>query len=81
MPDTTVEAAMHVAERIRQRIEAICEQFAVNPPLVLSASLGVADSRSGSHSLESLIQEADKCLYSVKQIGRNRATTMAYSSV
>ncbi len=80
MPDTTVEAAVHVAERIRQRIVSICEEFADNPPLVLSASLGVADSRGGSQSLESLIQEADKCLYNAKQMGRNRVATMAYST-
>lgn len=80
MPDTTVEAAVHVAERIRQRIESICQDFADNQPMALSASLGVADSRSGSGSLEKLIQEADKCLYSAKQMGRNQVATMAFSA-
>lgn len=80
MPDTTVEAAVHVAERIRQRIESICQEFADNPPMVLSASLGVADSRSGSHSIEALINEADKCLYNAKKMGRNRVATMAFSA-
>lgn len=80
MPDTTIEAAVHVAERIRQRIEAICQEFAENPPMVLSASLGVADNRSGNLSLEALIQEADKCLYSAKQMGRNSVATMAFSA-
>lgn len=81
MPNTTIDAALHVAERIRQQIETICQQFADNRPLELSASLGVADSRDGSHSLEELIREADKCLFSAKQMGKNRVATVAVSSV
>lgn len=46
----------------------------------IEAAVHVADSRSGSHSLELLILEADKCLYSAKQMGRKRVATMAYSS-
>ncbi len=81
MPDTTVEAALHVAERIRQEIEAICQTFDDDPPLELSASLGVADSRGGSNTLEELIREADKCLYSAKQMGKNRVATVAVTAV
>ncbi len=81
MPDTTVEAALHVAERIRQQIETICQVFADDPPLALSASLGVADSRGGCNTLDELIREADKCLYSAKQMGKNRVATVAVTTV
>ncbi|MDX1573227.1 MAG: diguanylate cyclase [Methylophaga sp.] len=81
MPDTTVEAALHVAERIRQQIETICQVFDDEPPLALSASLGVADSRNGSSTLDELIREADKCLYNAKRMGKNRVATVAVTAV
>lgn len=80
MPDTTVDAASHVAERIRERIAAICQQFAGDTPVNLSASLGVADSHSDVDSVDDLIREADKCLYSAKQMGRNRVASIAFSA-
>lgn len=80
MPDTTLEAAVHVAERIRQRIETICQEFAETPPMNLSASLGVAESRDDNLSLDALIDQANKCLVNAKQMGRNRVATIMFSA-
>ncbi len=68
LPDTTLEDAARVAEKLRMAIVA--------HPLVLeagslpmTASFGVA---AGDRSLESLIDRADAALYRAKNEGRNR---------
>lgn len=71
MPETTLEQAVAVAERIRTKIEAL--RFDLNGKSSLcTASLGVAQLDKHTDSLDSLISRADKYLYRAKVSGRNR---------
>lgn len=72
LPEQDLRRAAHVAERVRQAIEAI--EVAHNGHRVpISASLGVASTEEvGSDCPKLLVESADKALYSAKQSGRNR---------
>lgn len=66
LPNTTLEQAVQVAERMRVAIQAI-----QNPHQAVSASLGVATYRFGT-APANLLYEADAALYRAKRDGRNR---------
>lgn len=66
LPNTDLEEAIRVAERLRQQIAAI-----QNPHAPVSASFGVAAYRRGS-APATLLYEADSALYEAKRRGRNR---------
>lgn len=66
LPNTTLEQAVQVAERLRQQIHAI-----ENPHARISASLGVATYRHGT-APATLLYEADTALYQAKRSGRNQ---------
>lgn len=66
LPNTTLEQAVQVAERLRRQISAI-----QNPHAPVSASLGVATYRHGT-APATLLYEADAALYQAKRSGRNQ---------
>lgn len=66
LPDTDIETATAVAERVRRVIE--CYPF---PNRQVTISVGLASWRAGVDS-NTLIQEADEALYEAKRSGRNR---------
>lgn len=66
LPNTTLEQAVQVAERLRLAIQAI-----QNPHRAVTASLGVAVYRFGS-APATLLYEADAALYRAKRDGRDR---------
>jgi diguanylate cyclase (GGDEF)-like protein len=71
LPDTALDAALPIAERLRQQAESLSfEDLA--PGLRITLSIGVAALRSDEASLESLTRRADAALYRAKQAGRNR---------
>lgn len=73
LPDTTLEAAYAVAERIREKVEA--EPFAVhhNTRLItVTVSIGVASRRAGDASAAEMMKRADDALYRAKESGRNK---------
>ncbi|MBP5858039.1 GGDEF domain-containing protein [Marivibrio halodurans] len=75
LPNTTIEAAARIAERVR-------ETFASTPLTIptgegtatieSTVSFGVAQRMAGDESLHSLIERADGALYVAKETGRNR---------
>ncbi|AKS43193.1 GGDEF domain-containing protein [Wenzhouxiangella marina] len=67
LPDTRVDAARTVAEKLRATIES--NAFSVGG--TCTASFGVAEYRP-SESLDAFIQRADAALYGAKRAGRNR---------
>ena len=83
LPDTNLQAAAEVAERLRQAVEALGishETHASND--VVTISLGVASGRITSiDSGHTLVATADKALYAAKDSGRNRVGTEDYRGV
>jgi diguanylate cyclase (GGDEF)-like protein/PAS domain S-box-containing protein len=71
LPNTSLEQAASIAERIRAEIQGRNWGAEIGIP-ALTASLGVADSCPGD-DWDSLISRADAALYDAKQHGRNRA--------
>ena len=70
MPETDLDAANQVAERLRARIgDAPIEGFAV------SASIGAAASKPGAvEELDAMLQRADAALYESKRVGGDRGS-------
>ncbi len=66
---TALEGALLLAERIRQKIEAL--SFAPHRNLQITASLGVSALRQ-NEGLDPLFERTDKALYTAKKSGRNR---------
>jgi two-component system cell cycle response regulator len=73
LPDTTLDAACAVAERIRERVEM--ETFAIHNnsnAIPVTVSIGVASRRAGDASSAEMMKRADDALYRAKASGRNR---------
>jgi diguanylate cyclase len=70
MPDTDLDQARHVVEKLRRAVEACRFHYqAAQVPITLS--FGVAQF-SEADSAESLFARADRALYQAKSEGRNR---------
>jgi diguanylate cyclase (GGDEF)-like protein len=71
LPDTGVDGAVYVGERIRERLAA--HRFLERDGLKISltASVGVATLPDTSTTAEGLIQAADQAMYWVKDRGKN----------
>jgi two-component system cell cycle response regulator len=70
-PDTPLEGALHLAERIRAAIQnkvLVAEGISLH----LTVSIGVAEKSAKYANLDQLIKAADEALYQAKQKGRNR---------
>jgi diguanylate cyclase (GGDEF)-like protein len=70
VPDETVSAAVHLAERCRREIENV-NLPAKGEPLRPTASFGVAGAAEVS-SPELLVERADQAMYQAKAAGRNK---------
>ncbi|MBU0752606.1 MAG: GGDEF domain-containing protein [Gammaproteobacteria bacterium] len=74
LPDTALDEALQVAERIRQDIADHREPAL--PPYTVSLGVAVAQGKAGQAAdIQALIAEADAALYRAKQRGRNRVET------
>ena len=75
LPETTAEAAIIPAERLRKRFSAI--PFLPYPdeePRKVTISIGVAEFRPGL-SIDDLVRSADRAMYAAKNAGRNRTVS------
>ncbi|MCP4415920.1 MAG: diguanylate cyclase [Chloroflexi bacterium] len=73
LPETALEDAYIVAERIRQRIEEF--EFSVSTsvhPIRATMSFGISGLEGKKQSIDNLIHNADIALYQAKGNGRNR---------
>jgi two-component system cell cycle response regulator len=75
LPDTPAPAAVEIAERLRAAIEAMPLAAPVGAARRVTASFGVAFSRSGADEFGRMVATADHALYEAKQSGRNRVCT------
>ena len=71
LPDTTLDVARQVAERLRQHVA----QYEIKDVGHITLSLGVAHCSSGSADLNAAIKRADEALYQAKRQGRNQVAT------
>jgi diguanylate cyclase (GGDEF)-like protein len=71
MPDTGLDAARRVAERLRAAIEA--ERYPLpDNSVTITASIGLALTPFPPEPLPALLDRADRALYAAKAAGRNR---------
>ena len=83
LPETSIEGAMIVAERIRksineQKIDAQDQGF----DKCISVSVGVFSKiPESSDTVSSFLNKADKALYTAKENGRNRVEYFKASSL
>ena len=71
LPQTSVENARIMAERMRNAVCALRIPHAVSPEHVVTISAGVSGS-TGPASAAELLSGADQALYRAKSLGRNR---------
>ena len=78
MPDTDVEFAYAVSERLRKSIETTPFRISRAPHnLNLTISIGIAASEGDSDTATALLHRADQALYRAKRSGRNRVVADA----
>ncbi len=77
MPDTPLERACQVGERLRACIAAEPFQAGYEARLEVTASVGIATLDGAQDSLEGLFKRADQALYVAKRGGRNRVVADA----
>ena len=78
MPDTDVNYAMQVSERLRKSIETTPFPISRDPKkLNLTISIGIAASEGESDSASALLHRADQALYRAKRTGRNKVVADA----
>jgi diguanylate cyclase (GGDEF)-like protein len=71
LPETPLEQAVQVAERLRQTL-AETPITTETGHLHITVSIGLATNDPGSADLNTLLQQADEALYQAKDNGRNR---------
>ncbi|MFZ5483089.1 MAG: sensor domain-containing diguanylate cyclase [Pseudomonadota bacterium] len=78
LPDTQLEQALEIAERLRADVEAHAGMSVRSEPgLRITASFGVSHWLGGDDAPDTLIDRADQALYVSKKSGRNRVTGWA----
>ncbi|WP_203300900.1 EAL domain-containing protein [Marinobacter sediminum] len=71
LPETDVNAAARIAERMRSAIEG-ADTATIHSDLRITSSFGIAALLDGAASAPDLLAQADKALYVAKETGRNR---------
>jgi diguanylate cyclase (GGDEF)-like protein len=71
LPETSLEAAAAVAERLRRSVAGLQIQHQ-SKTITVTSSFGVAAVQPDSPGIDSAMDIADKQLYLAKQAGRNR---------
>jgi diguanylate cyclase (GGDEF)-like protein len=72
LPDTAVDGALDVARRVLETIAALNIPHGASPFGRVTSTIGAADFVPGpQHTLQELVERADRALYAAKQAGRN----------
>lgn len=75
MPQTRLDQACLLAERLRQRFEQLTLTFQGHS-LYCTASFGVSCTSKGDTNLDTLLAQADRALYDAKHSGRNQVSSL-----
>lgn len=70
LPDTSADAGIVAAERVRQAIEGLEVPFE-NEPIRFTISAGVAQFDPSQGGWENMMRRADSAMYEAKELGRN----------
>ncbi|QZA80500.1 GGDEF domain-containing protein [Deefgea piscis] len=85
LPETTLEQAKIVAEKIRSAIANSTFSLTDNPQLTVTVSIGISSLLPHDQSLDDLLSRADNAMYLAKDKGRNciqaDTCTIIHSSV
>lgn len=79
LPHTDPLGALDVAERIRERVQALSVEWKT-AKVSTTVSIGMAPMRKELPSLDWMIHEADTALYAAKADGRNCVRTLPFES-
>lgn len=74
LPDTHMQGALEVAERIRKDVLTLKIDSLENKTISMSISLGIAENNEDKN-VEDILKRADKALYAAKHTGRNQSKT------
>lgn len=74
LPDTPLQGALELGERIRQEVEKLEIDTKDDNLLHITASLGVAENQQDPN-VEAILKRADQALYEAKAAGRNQSKT------
>jgi len=80
LPDTKIDSAMEIAERVRTKVEELSIEHSGSPDhdkVTISVGVATAEPSSDDLSFDSLIEQADKHLYHAKKTGRNKVSDNA----
>lgn len=72
LPDTGLQSALRVAERVRKAFAAHAYVAVDGTPISATVSIGIATADHAGFDLEVLLAAADAALYEAKSRGRNR---------
>ncbi len=72
LPETPIEGARMVAERLRQAIQEATIDAGTDEPVHCTTSVGLAQMMEQDSSIDDLLRRADRALYRAKMKGRNR---------
>ena len=75
LQDLSIEGAVFIAERLRQKIERSPCVLPQGEPVHVTVSIGVACSEHHPQGLAAVIEQADQRLYAAKHQGRNRVVS------
>lgn len=71
LPNTTLDTATAIAERLRQTIAFGNFLPDSHPPLIVTASMGLSLMQTHDHAIETILRRVDDALYQAKHSGRN----------
>ena len=75
LPETELEMAISVAERVRQAIENETQALSYPKPLKVTVSIGVVEYLT-DENIKSFVHRADSAMYASKKRGRNKISIL-----